>query len=190
MSTPRPRRFDDAGLAHLLETDRKQGVLLLNASGEALFANAVARRMLQRRLGCVLARRIQGWLGELLDRASTQQAPALSIQHFPDNARRRLRVTLQLVGSAADMRCEVRIRRAPVWRAPECRRLEGRYDLTPRQAEVAKLAAQGSTNGEIADALGIRPKTVKNVMHEVLRKMSARNRTEVALKAFGISTHD
>lgn len=43
--------------------------------------------------------------------------------------------------------------------------------LSPRQTEIAKLAAKGLKNREIADKLGIEYSTVKFQLHEIFRKL-------------------
>jgi DNA-binding CsgD family transcriptional regulator len=57
--------------------------------------------------------------------------------------------------------------------------LENRFDLTPRQAEVAQLLAQRKTNREIAEALCISRHTARHHTEAVLRKLGIQTRTEV-----------
>ena len=52
--------------------------------------------------------------------------------------------------------------------------------LTPRQTEIAELAALGQTNSEIAAALGISVNTVKARLKEVFERLGVCNRTELA----------
>jgi DNA-binding NarL/FixJ family response regulator len=52
--------------------------------------------------------------------------------------------------------------------------------LTPREREIATLVARGMTNKEIAATLVIGPATVKNHVHNVLRKLRVQRRTEAA----------
>lgn len=51
--------------------------------------------------------------------------------------------------------------------------------LTPRELEVAELAATGLSNGEVAHRLGSRPGTVKKQLSSVYRKLSVRGRIEL-----------
>jgi two-component system, NarL family, nitrate/nitrite response regulator NarL len=53
-------------------------------------------------------------------------------------------------------------------------------DLSPREREVLELVRQGHTNREIADRLTIELGTVKNHMHNVLRKLNVKTRREAA----------
>jgi DNA-binding NarL/FixJ family response regulator len=50
--------------------------------------------------------------------------------------------------------------------------------LTPRELEVLTLLGQGRSNGEIATALTIAPRTVKVHVQNILNKLGASNRTE------------
>jgi DNA-binding NarL/FixJ family response regulator len=52
--------------------------------------------------------------------------------------------------------------------------------LSPREREVAELAAGGRTNKEIAQALFVSANTVEKHVGAVMRKLNARSRTELA----------
>lgn len=56
-------------------------------------------------------------------------------------------------------------------------------NLTPREKEVLGFLARGVSNKEIAIALGVQLVTVKLHVRGVCRKLKAKNRTQVALKA-------
>ena len=64
--------------------------------------------------------------------------------------------------------------------------------LTTREFEVARLVAEGMTNAEIADELGLSPKTVSAHLEHILAKLGAMRRAEVAtwvatIRAPGVS---
>jgi DNA-binding NarL/FixJ family response regulator len=59
-------------------------------------------------------------------------------------------------------------------------------DLTPREAEVLALVADGRSNSEIARDLGLSLKTVQNHVSNVLTKLQVRDRTQAALRMRGL----
>jgi DNA-binding NarL/FixJ family response regulator len=73
---------------------------------------------------------------------------------------------------------------APAERKQEMEQILG---LTPREAEVLKLIARGYTNREIAEALVISVKTAGVHVSNILRKLDAHDRVEVAAIAHRFS---
>lgn len=55
-------------------------------------------------------------------------------------------------------------------------------ELTPREYEVADLAATGYSNKQIGDRLNISEQTVKNHMHSIFRKLALNNRVELTIR--------
>lgn len=58
-----------------------------------------------------------------------------------------------------------------------------RAGLTPRELEIATLAAQGSSSGCIGTSLKISPATVKVHLHRVYRKLGLSDRTALVIYA-------
>lgn len=52
--------------------------------------------------------------------------------------------------------------------------------LTPRQTQVAALVAAGHTNDQIADALGISPRTVVRLIQDIFKRLDYGSRGELA----------
>jgi DNA-binding NarL/FixJ family response regulator len=57
--------------------------------------------------------------------------------------------------------------------------------LTAREEAILALAAEGLTNQEIGDKIGLREKTVKHYMTTIMQKLDVRNRVEAVLKHHG-----
>jgi two-component system nitrate/nitrite response regulator NarL len=56
----------------------------------------------------------------------------------------------------------------------------GESRLSPREAEIVELVAQGQQTREIAILLSLSPNTVKTHLKDIFRKCRVRNRTELA----------
>jgi two-component system, NarL family, response regulator LiaR len=56
-------------------------------------------------------------------------------------------------------------------------------DLSPRELEVLHLIARGMENAEIADVLGISPRTAKNHVSSILMKLGLPSRVQAAIYA-------
>lgn len=59
-------------------------------------------------------------------------------------------------------------------------------ELTPREREILKLVAAGSSNKEIAGTLHLSESTVKNYMTSILSRLNLRDRTQAAIFAHSI----
>jgi len=56
-------------------------------------------------------------------------------------------------------------------------------ELTDREEDILRHLAQGATNQEIANSLGMSEKTVRNRLSEIFSKLRLNNRTQAALYA-------
>ena len=57
--------------------------------------------------------------------------------------------------------------------------------LTPKELELLHLLKEGKTNQEIADALNLRPSTIKTLSHRLFIKLGAKNRLQAVVITSG-----
>ncbi len=62
-------------------------------------------------------------------------------------------------------------------------RTSGEPRLTPQEQRILSLIAEGLTNRQIAERLGLAEKTVKNHVSRLLAKLGMAHRTQAALYA-------
>jgi DNA-binding CsgD family transcriptional regulator len=60
--------------------------------------------------------------------------------------------------------------------------VQHRFGLSPRQAEVALLLAQGHTTAEIARSLNLTTHTVRHHAEQVLRRLNVRSRQQALVR--------
>jgi len=61
---------------------------------------------------------------------------------------------------------------------------QGALELTPRQREIIALVAEGLSNQEIGERLGISEGTVKQHLQRIFERLGVRNRTALAALIF------
>lgn len=62
--------------------------------------------------------------------------------------------------------------------------------LTPREQQIARLAAEALTNKEIAALLFLSEHTIKNHLFNAMQKLGVRRRVELPLLLLDRRTHD
>jgi DNA-binding NarL/FixJ family response regulator len=87
-------------------------------------------------------------------------------------------------GGASDTQPEVILLNEKQWSY-----VQNRYALTPREREIAELICQGLRNGNIANALHIRPGTAKTHTRNIYRKVHVRSKISMLLR-FVTDTRD
>lgn len=172
----------------LLDGDPERGVALLTIDRHVLYSNAAARTMLRdgspRGQDTLLPLSVDDWIGRFIQRMGTQRGPASADLYYPNEEECSLRVSVESTLRDHVPHIVLRVNSQIPWSQPTVRRLQSRFGLTLREAQVAAGVSRGHTNAEVADRLGIVEKTVKNVLMSVFTKCKVRNRVEMALRAY------
>jgi DNA-binding CsgD family transcriptional regulator len=138
-------------------------------AAEGLYAEAIDRLGRTRvRVDLARARLLYGeWLRRERRRLDAQrqlrEAHDLFVEFGMEAFAERARIELEATGERARKRTA-----------------ETRDDLTPQEAQIARLAAEGETNQEIAARLFISPSTVDYHLRKAFRKLGVRSRTLLA----------
>ena len=97
------------------------------------------------------------------------------------DAREQLRAAYELLAGIGAVAFAERARRELLATGETVRRLtsETRDSLTPQEAQIARLAAEGETNPEIGARLFISPRTVEYHLRKVFGKLGVSSRREL-----------
>lgn len=177
-SLPRAGELLHRGLASLLEHGfRRDATLALEALGALAAAESdteTAARLFgaaagsRRRLGCVRVPPEESWLAQLRWQAQAAIEPSDWTLAWSEGE------SLALQKAAAY---------AARGRGKRLRPLGGWESLTPTEAEVARLAADGLSNPQIGERMFISRGTVKAHLAHIYDKLGVSNRTELATAA-------
>ncbi|HEY0972662.1 MAG TPA: LuxR C-terminal-related transcriptional regulator [Gemmatimonadales bacterium] len=178
-----------AELAMLLDA-LGEALMLCDESGRLLHTNAALRRALddepERQVVLremeALARGSAPARGtRLMGAPASRSTPATSEREVRTGIRsyrvRHCVATAGLLGPAGAQM--VVLQPATAQPLTDCE-LRERYGLTLREVAVARLLAEGHTNAEIAESLGISPFTARNHTERVLGKLGVSSRAKVA----------
>jgi DNA-binding CsgD family transcriptional regulator len=115
-------------------------------------------------------------------RARTELGAALRRSNRRAEAREHLRhaVELAMICGAAPLAARAETELLAAGARPRRTALSGLESLTPSERRVAKMAAEGPTNREIAQALFVTPKTVEVHLSSVYRKLGIRSRSQLS----------
>jgi DNA-binding CsgD family transcriptional regulator len=148
---------------------RSRALLSDGAAAEALYLEAI-ERLEPTRLGVDLARTrlLYGeWLRRERRRLDAREQLRTAHEQFTnfkmEAFAERTRVELEATGEHARRRS-----------------VETRDDLTPQEAQISRLVAQGATNQEIAAQLFISSSTVDYHLRKTFRKLGLKSRTQLA----------
>jgi RNA polymerase sigma factor (sigma-70 family) len=163
-------RTDASGTDWALATQARCRALLSgDVEAEALYQEAIERLLPTRlRVDLARARLLYGeWLRRQSRRVDARSELRTAYEMFTDFGMsafaERARIELQATGEHVRKRS-----------------VDTLGQLTPQEEQVARLAAEGHTNREIATQLFISPSTVEYHLHKVFRKLRVTSRAQLA----------
>ncbi len=163
-------------------------LLAVTGQGKIVWATPQAQKLLSANLGAAtddaleLPLSMRQWLEEAQKGAAGSKAQAMA--SFPDNARLRL----QYMGKLAPNEFLLRLAKDAGAETPA--NFSTDLGLTTREGEVLSWLSKGKTNRDIAQILGLSPRTVDKHLEQIYAKLGVENRTAAAAIATNASRRD
>lgn len=117
---------------------------------------------------------LRAWLARA-DAGDGRISPAI----YPFGTDGTRRVEIVSMGRIADR--EILIRLSEIESKSDELRLQERFSLTAREAQVLLWISRGKSNRDIGDILGLSPRTVNKHLEQIFIKMGVENRTTAAV---------
>jgi len=152
-------------------------LLAVNREGKVMWATPQAQKLLWESLGSagsddtVLPASLQQWLGQVRAKGGSKTLIAPS---FPDHPELRL----HYMGNAGPGEFLLRLAKEASGSLPAAFTTE--FGLTTREGEVLSWLSKGKTNRDIAEILGLSPRTVDKHLEQIYDKLGVENRTAAA----------
>jgi len=153
-------------------------LLAVNRQGKVMWATPQAQKLLSDSLGpaagdeMILPTALQQWLEHAQQGKGGSKAPATA--SFPDHPELRL----YYMGNAGPSEVLLRLAKDTTSTLPA--EFTSELGLTMREAEVLSWLSKGKTNRDIAQILGLSPRTVDKHLEQIYAKLGVENRTAAA----------
>jgi DNA-binding CsgD family transcriptional regulator len=151
-------------------------LLAVNSQGKIVWATPQAQKLLSDNLGAgstdgmVLPESLQHWL----ELAQKGKGGSKAVASFPDNPELRL----NYMGKAGQNEFLLRLAKDAGANLPA--QFSSELGLTTREGEVLSWLSKGKTNRDIAQILGLSPRTVDKHLKQIYAKLGVENRTAAA----------
>jgi DNA-binding NarL/FixJ family response regulator len=153
-------------------------LLAVNRQGKVMWATPQAQKLLSDSLGSaasdemILPAALQQWLEHAEQSKGGSKPPATA--SFPDHPELRL----YYMGNAGPNEVLLRLAKDTTSTLPA--EFTSELGLTTREAEVLSWLSKGKTNRDIAQILGLSPRTVDKHLEQIYAKLGVENRTAAA----------
>ncbi len=163
---------------HALDTAGRT-LLATDRDGEILWCTPQAVKLIEEVLpgwdGAALPEPLRSWLRGVAKAQGTVPAPPT----IAIDAARRLIFSLLSATSESEILFRISIDGTDAQAAV----LRRQYSVTGREAEVLLWVAQGKSNRDIAEILGLSPRTVNKHLETIYQKLGVENRASAAIAA-------
>ncbi|WP_315798759.1 response regulator transcription factor [Bradyrhizobium sp. SZCCHNRI3043] len=159
-------------------------LLAVNREGRLMWATPQAQKLLSDSLGTaddlVLPEALRLWL----DQAQNGKGGAKAAASIPDHPELRL----YYMGGAGSNEFLLRLAKESSGELPK--QFSSAFGLTTREGEVLSWLSKGKTNRDIAQILGLSPRTVDKHLEQIYAKLGVENRTAAAAIATGVARRE
>jgi DNA-binding NarL/FixJ family response regulator len=160
-------------------------LLAVNREGRLMWATPQAQKLLSDSLGgggdeLVLPEPLLLWL----DQAQKGKAGAKTVASIPGHPELRL----HYMGNAGANEFLLRLAKESTTALPA--EFSSEFRLTTREGEVLSWLSKGKTNRDIAQILGLSPRTVDKHLEQIYAKLGVENRTAAAAIATGAARRE
>ncbi|WP_315811994.1 response regulator transcription factor [Bradyrhizobium sp. SZCCHNR2028] len=159
-------------------------LLAVNREGRLMWATPQAQKLLSDSFGTaeelVLPEALRLWL----DQAQNGKGGAKAAASIPDHPELRL----YYMGGAGPNEFLLRLAKESSGELPK--QFSSAFGLTTREGEVLSWLSKGKTNRDIAQILGLSPRTVDKHLEQIYAKLGVENRTAAAAIATGVARRE
>jgi DNA-binding CsgD family transcriptional regulator len=166
-------------------------LLAVNRDGRIMWATPQAQKLLSDSLGrnldagtvdeVILPEPLRQWLEQAQAAKGATKAVAAAIPDHPE-------LKLYYMGSAGTNEFLLRLSKEQTGLLPSAFATE--FGLTSRESEVLSWLSKGKTNRDIAQILGLSPRTVDKHLEQIYAKLGVENRTAAAAIATGAARRE
>lgn len=149
-------------------------LLAVNREGRLMWATPQAQRLLSDSLGTAEELVLPDALRQWLDQAQKGKGGTKPMASVPDHPELRL----YYMGGAGPNEFLLRLAKESSGELPK--EFSSEFGLTVREAEVLSWLSKGKTNRDIAQILGLSPRTVDKHLEQIYAKLGVENRTAAA----------
>ncbi|GLH81518.1 DNA-binding response regulator [Bradyrhizobium sp. SSBR45G] len=159
-------------------------LLAVNREGRLMWATPQAQKLLSDSFGVAEELVLPDALRQWLDQAQTGKGGIKAAASIPDHPELRL----YYMGGAGPNEFLLRLAKESSGELPK--QFSSEFGLTSREGEVLSWLSKGKTNRDIAQILGLSPRTVDKHLEQIYAKLGVENRTAAAAIATGVTRRE